>query len=139
MPSIERHQGFDALLEVARDLTASLRPEERYSRLLCSVRRVVRCDAACLLRLDGDQLVPVAAQGLAPNALKRQYSRQAEPRLREILESCDPVVFPADSSLPDPFDGLLADVPAGGRVHACMGCALRDEAGVVGALTVDAL
>ncbi|MGE5358919.1 MAG: protein kinase domain-containing protein [Bacteroidales bacterium] len=139
MPSFERHQGFDVLLDVARDLTAALTPEERYSRLLCSVRRVVPCDAACLLRLDGDRLVPVAAQGLAPHALKRRYSRQAEPRLREILESCDPVMFPADSQLPDPFDGLLADAPGGGRVHACMGCALRDEAGVVGALTIDAL
>ena len=42
--------------------------------------------------------------------------------------------------LPDPFDGLFAergDVLS--RVHACMGCPLRVEEQVIGALTLDAL
>jgi tRNA A-37 threonylcarbamoyl transferase component Bud32 len=139
MSLLERHQGFDVLLEVARDLTASLAPEERYGRLLCSVRRIVPCDAACLLRVDGPHLVAVASHGLLSDALTRRYHPDAEPRLRAVLQSQDPVMFPADSPLSDPFDGLVAGVPRPTRIHACIGCALRDQEGVVGALTMDAV
>ena len=45
---------LDGLLEIARDLTASLAAGDRYARLLAAVRRVIPCDAACLLRLEGD-------------------------------------------------------------------------------------
>jgi transcriptional regulator with GAF, ATPase, and Fis domain len=52
------------LLDIARDLTASLAAGDRYERLLEAVRRLVPCDAACLLRLEGDELVPLAGYGL---------------------------------------------------------------------------
>ena len=52
-----------ALLDIAQDLTASLAARDRYSRLLAAVQRLIPCDAACLLRLDGDDLVPVAGYG----------------------------------------------------------------------------
>ena len=58
-----------ALLEIARDLTASLAARDRYARLLAAVRRVIPGDAACLLRLEGDALVPVAGYGLVRAAL----------------------------------------------------------------------
>jgi anaerobic nitric oxide reductase transcription regulator len=136
----QREDAFDALLGVARDLTASLAAENRYARLLSAVRRVVPCDAACLLRLDGEDLVPVAAHGLAPEALVRRYARRDHPRLDVILQSREPVRFPPDSPLPDPFDGYVAgDAHALEHIHACLGCALTDGGEVVGALTADAL
>ncbi len=46
-----------ALLEIARDLTASLAAEDRYARLLGAIRRAIPCDAACLLRLEGRDYV----------------------------------------------------------------------------------
>jgi GAF domain-containing protein len=56
----QQSSAFEALLEIARDLTASLAGSDRYARLLEAVIRVIPCDAACLLRLQGDDLVPVA-------------------------------------------------------------------------------
>jgi anaerobic nitric oxide reductase transcription regulator len=135
----QQHDGLEGLLEIARDLTASLGAADRYARLLAAVTRVLPCDAACLLRLEGDALVPVAGYGLTTDALARRYDRRDHPRLDIILRSTDPVRFPPDSRLPDPFDGAL-EGGAGhlAHIHACLGCALTEAGEVVGALTADA-
>ncbi len=131
---------LEVLLEIVGDLTASLGALDRYERLLSAVRRLVHYDAACLLRLQGDDLVPLAGHGLVPAALERPYPRNRHPRLDAILRSPAPVLFPHDSPLPDPFDGLLvADPHALERIHACLGCPLTSDGEVVGALTADAL
>ena len=128
------------LLDIARDLTASLAARDRYDRLLQAVRRLVPCDAACLLRLEDGDLVPLAGYGLTEEALVRRYPRREHPRLEVILSSGGPVRFPPDSSLPDPFDGqLAADPHALEHIHACLGCPLTEGGEVVGALTADAL
>jgi anaerobic nitric oxide reductase transcription regulator len=129
-----------ALLDIARDLTASLAAEDRYARLLAAIRRAVPCDAACLLRLEGQELVPVAKHGLVADTLARRFGRREHPRLDVILGSNEPVRFAPDSPLPDPFDGLLEKDPhALEHIHACLGCALTEGGEVIGALTVDAL
>ncbi len=131
---------LEALLDIARDLTASLAATNRYARLLGAARRIIPCDAACLMRLEGDELAPVAGYGLSATALARRYNRREHPRLDVILRSPDPVRFPPDSSMPDPFDGLLAgEHRLTDRIHACLGCALTEGGEVVGALTADAL
>ena len=128
------------LLGIARDLTASLAASDRYTRLLDAVRQVIPCDAACLLRVDGPYLTPVAGFGLSTAALSRRYDRREQPRLDVILSSKEPVQFPPDSNLADPFDGdIVGALHAHDRVHACLGCALTDGGEVVGALTADAL
>ena len=128
------------LLDIARDLTASLAAADRYQRLLAAVQRLIPCDATCLLRLEGDALVPLSAVGLAPEAMVRRYVRGEHPRLDAILSAREPVRFAADSGLPDPFDHLLAG-KRGERadVHACLGSALLHDNRLVGALTADAL
>ena len=129
-----------ALLDIARDLTASLAASDRYERLLQAVRRAIPADAACLLRLDGNELVPLASHGLLPETHTRRFDRRQNPRLDIILRSSEPVLFPSDSPLADPFDGLVAGPPrALDHIHACLGCALTDRGEVVGALTADAL
>ncbi len=131
---------MQALLEIARDLTASLAAEDRYERLLTAVRRAIPAQAACLLRLEGDELVPLAAYGLTEEARVRRYPRADHPRLDIILRTVGPVLFPPDSELPDPFDGMLAADPrALGHIHACLGCALSEGGEIVGALTADSL
>ena len=128
------------LLDIARDLTASLAATDRYQRLLAAVQRLIPCDATCLLRLDGDALVPLSAVGLAPEAMVRRYARGEHPRLDAILSAREPVRFAADSGLPDPFDHLLAGKRGeAADVHACLGCALFHDNRLVGALTADAL
>jgi anaerobic nitric oxide reductase transcription regulator len=136
---LSHSQPHGVLLEIARDLTAALGTEDRYARLLSAVCRVVPCDAACLLSLRGDELVPLSARGLEPRALTVRYAREEHPRLDVILSSGAPVRFPPDSALADPFDGMVAGHPhALEHVHDCLGVALREGGDVVGALTFDA-
>lgn len=129
---------LDDLLPIARDLTASLTAEDRSNRLVDVVHGALPCDATVLLRLDGDELVPVAAHGLAPDIHGRRFQRGEHPRLDRICRSRSPTIFPADSDLPDPYDGLIEGAPHL-DVHSCLGCPLRVESDLVGVLTADAL
>jgi anaerobic nitric oxide reductase transcription regulator len=131
---------LDTLLEIALDLTAALNAEGRYKRLLDAVKRVIPYDASALLRFNDGVLSPVAAVGLTEDALGRQYLLPENPRLEIICRSTEPVFFPADTELPDPFDGLLEyDPRALTGVHACLGCPLWVAGELVGILTADAL
>ncbi len=129
------------LLPLAEGMTALLSGEDRMERLVQAVARALPCDAAALLRLEGDGLVPVAAVGLAADVFGRCFKRSLHPRLDIICSSPGPVRFPAESDLPDPYDGLVMGLesPLSGQVHACLGCPLRIEGELVGALTVDGL
>ncbi|MBN1852569.1 MAG: nitric oxide reductase transcriptional regulator NorR [Pirellulales bacterium] len=130
---------LDILVSIALDLTSVIHAEERYRRLLEALHRVIPYDASALLRLQGDELVPIVSRGLSPDAMGRRFALREHPRLAIICKSAEPVHFPADSNLPDPFDGLLAD-DAGEfkRIHACFGCPLRIRDELVGVLTADA-
>jgi len=134
------HPTLAAVAALARDLTSSLAAKDRYERLLTVVRGLIPCDAACLLRLEGDVLVPLASHGLSTTAATQVYPRQEHPRLDLILRATEPLRFPVDSGLPDPFDHGLVDYPdAVPGIHACLGCPLWDDGEVVGALTADAV
>lgn len=129
---------LDDLLPIALDMTSSLTSEDRSKRLVDAVRRALPCDAVALLRLEGAVLVPVAAHGLSADLLGRRFHRGDHPRLDILCRSAEPVIFPAETSLPDPYDGLVEGDPHL-HVHACLGCPLRVEGELVGVLTVDAL
>ncbi len=130
---------LDAIISIASDLTAGLSSEERYRRLLAAIRNVVPYDAAALLRLEDTSLVPIVAEGLSPDALGRRFALDEQPRLRLLCEATEPVIFPVDSELSDPYDGLLAsDLGDFQRIHACLGCPLRVRGELLGVLTADA-
>ena len=132
--------GHDALLSIAVDLTASLASGDRLARVLSVLRQAIPCDAAAVLELVGDELVPVATHGLAPEVLGRRFRRGEHPRLDRVVELGMPIRFPADCSLADPYDGLLLANPDATRdVHACLGCPLLEGKTVIGVLTADAL
>ncbi len=132
-------QQLELIISIASHLNSALSAQERYRRLLSALRRVIPYDASTLLRLEGEELVPIVAEGLSEDALGRRFALAEHPRLQIICRSSRPVLFPADSELPDPFDGLLV---AGGcdfeRVHSCLGCPLRMDGELIGALTADA-
>jgi anaerobic nitric oxide reductase transcription regulator len=131
---------LDILVSITIDLTAALSAKERYFRLLKALNRIIPYDAATLLRIEGDDLIPVASRGLAAEAMGRHYSPDDHPRLKIVCSSDQPVRFPADSNLPDPFDGLLepgADLLK--QIHSCLGCPLRANNQLIGVLTADAL
>lgn len=131
---------LDAILSVVIDLTSALTAEDRYGRLLEALRQAIPYDAATLMRLDGDVLVPLVARGLSDDALGRRFSLPDHPRLAIICEADGPVHFPANTDLPDPFDGLLvSDAGQFQRIHACLGCPLRVDGELIGTLIADAL
>ncbi|HSV80972.1 MAG TPA: GAF domain-containing protein, partial [Ramlibacter sp.] len=111
----------------------------RYAQLLTAARDAVDCDAAALLRLDGEVLTPVAVDGLSIEALGRRFAVAAHPRLARLLASPSLLRFPPDCGLPDPYDGLVSDQPDLLAVHDCMGAPLRVDGRIWGLLTLDAL
>lgn len=131
---------LDTLAAIATDLTAVLSAEDRYQRLLDALHIAIPYDSAALLRVEGESLMPLAARGLTPDAMGREYLRKNHPRLDIICGSEGPVVFSEDSPLPDPFDGMLALDPGGlHHIHACLGCPLHINQKLVGVLVADAL
>lgn len=51
--------------------------------------------------------MPLAIDGLAQDVLGRRFALEGHPRLEAIARAGDVVRFPADSDLPDPYDGLI--------------------------------
>ena len=131
---------LEDLLPIARDITASLSAKDRSRRLVEAVCRALPSDAVALLRLEGDELVPLACYGLTEDIYGRRFPRADHPRLDIICNSIEPTRFPEKSPLPDPYDGLIAGAPElGGHVHSCLGCSLFVEGQLVGLLTADSL
>ena len=128
------------LLPIALDITSSLSTEDRLRRLIDAVRKALPCDAAVVLRLDGEELTPIAWHGLLDGFGGRRFRLDEHPRLAEICGSPEPTLFPGDCELPDPYDGLVEGVEhLDGVVHSCLGCPLRVGEELVGVMTVDAL
>jgi len=122
------------------ELTNRLPHGIRLQRLVSSIRKEFLCGAVALLKLEGSTLRPVAAEGLAHEALGRRFEVAQHPRLAAILASRATVRFEPGNTLPDPYDGLLDNhlgqpLP----VHDCMGISLHVEGQVWGVLTLDAL
>jgi anaerobic nitric oxide reductase transcription regulator len=131
---------LDAIAAIALDLTAEISAEDRYDRLLTALGKAIPYDAATLMRVEEDRLIPLASKGLTPDAMGRIYHKKEHPRLDIICGSDGPVLFSKDSALPDPFDGMLVSDPDGlHHIHACLGCPLYVQDRLVGILTADAL
>ena len=122
------------------DLAAELPAAVRLQRLAGALRLNFGCGAVALLQLEGDQLRPVAVDGLSRDALGRRFPIQEHPRLAAILQREGVTCFHQDSVLPDPYDGLLDGRPGQPlAVHDCMGLALNVDGARWGVVTLDAL
>lgn len=131
---------IDALVSISVDLATGLTSTDRNQRLLEALRRVIPYDAATVMRLEGSALLPVVTRGLSKTASGKPYPLRDHPRLEIISRAREPVFFPADTSLPDPFDGQLEQDPSAAHsIHACLGCPLLVHGQLVGAMTADAL
>lgn len=130
-----------AMLQIALDLNLNLPSGHHYQRLMQSLQSVLPCDASALFILDESGLLSAAAvNGLSEEVLGKKFDPKQHPRLQAIMDSRQPVRFPASSTLPDPFDGLLKDDPNRAiDVHDCMGCSLYVEDHLVGLITIDAM
>ena len=63
---------LDALIPLVNDLSRDLADGERYQRLVNTMQALFPCDAAALLRLNGDTLVPLAINGFSSDTLGRR-------------------------------------------------------------------
>ncbi|ALZ74580.1 nitric oxide reductase transcriptional regulator NorR [Rheinheimera sp. F8] len=127
------------LLEVALDLANSINTEDRFDRLLSSIRKAIRCDAVALLRLQQQVLIPLAIQGLAADTLGRRFLLSEHPRLAALCRAEGVYRFPADCPLPDPYDGLLLAHSGELPVHSCMGLPLYSDGQLMGLVTIDSM
>ena len=122
------------------DLVAELPAAIRLERLVQVLRESFICGAVVLLQHEDDSLRPVAAVGLVQDALGRRFDIARQPRLAALLSRRDVTWFESNSTLPDPYDGLLDESPGEALpVHDCMGVSLYVEGKLWGALTLDAL
>lgn len=126
------------LAAAAIELQQGLTHQDRFQRLITTLRQMLHCDASALLRYEDQQFRPLAIDGLAPDVLGRRFSLQTHPRLEAIARAGDIVRFPADSALPDPYDGLIPGQQAL-KVHACVGLPLFSGHNLIGALTLDSM
>jgi anaerobic nitric oxide reductase transcription regulator len=104
------------------DLSRELPEGERYRRLLEAMRALLPCDAAALLRLDGEWLVPLAVDGLSTDTLGRRFKVSEHPRFEILLRRrADPLRRRQRPARP--YDGLVEGLGEHLEVH-CMGCPL---------------
>lgn len=128
----------DELARIAIDLQSDIGHADRFSRLITTLRQILGCDASALLRYEAHQFVPLAIDGLAQDVLGRRFALEGHPRLEAIARAGDVVRFPADSDLPDPYDGLIPGHESL-KVHACVGLPLFAGQTLIGALTLDGM
>lgn len=132
------HNKYQALTQLAIDLTNSVSSQDRFERLLSVIRKLFNCDASALLNFQHQQFSPLAINGLYTEVLGRRFNIQEHPRLEAIARAGDIVRFPADSTLPDPYDGLIPNHKGELNVHSCIGIPLLANDHLIGALTIDA-
>lgn len=125
-------------MHITQDLNSGLTNQDRFERLLATIRQVLNCDASALLLLQGQQFTPLAINGLADEVLGRRFEIEMHPRLQAIARAGDIVRFPADSDLPDPYDGLIPNGSEKLHVHSCIGLPLLIDNQLIGAITIDA-
>lgn len=130
---------YEAITLIVSDLSKDFPARQRYERLLIAMRKVFPFDAAAVLRLEGDILKPLATYGLSHDTLGRRFLVKEHPRLNTALDSREPIRFPADSPLPDPYDGLVDIESVDLDVHDCMGISINIDGKPWGVLTLDAL
>ncbi len=128
-----------ALIPLVADLSRDLPDDERYRRLLRSLRQLFPCDAVALLKLEDEALVPLSVEGLSPDTLGRRFRLGEHPRLDIILQNREPTRFSTDCDLPDPYDGLVEGVHGDLEVHDCLGCPLYVQNTLWGVITLDSL
>jgi anaerobic nitric oxide reductase transcription regulator len=128
----------EVLAGIAIELQRGVGHQDRFQRLISTLRQVLECDASALLRYEARQFIPLAIDGLARDVLGRRFTLEGHPRLEAIARAGDVVRFPADSDLPDPYDGLIPGQESL-KVHACIGLPLFAGQSLIGALTLDGM
>ncbi len=125
-------------LQVALDITSGISEQDRFERLLSTIRTMLKCDASALLLYQEQNFIPLAINGLSEDVLGRRFAIEQHPRFEAIARAGDVVRFPTTSDLADPYDGLIPNHEGNLEVHACIGLPLVHDERLIGAITIDA-
>ncbi|WP_394126787.1 nitric oxide reductase transcriptional regulator NorR [Vibrio hepatarius] len=125
-------------LQVALDITSGISEQDRFERLLATIRTMLKCDASALLLYKDQNFIPLAINGLSEDVLGRRFAIEQHPRFEAIARAGDVVRFPAASELADPYDGLIPNHEGNLEVHSCIGLPLLHDERLIGAITIDA-
>ncbi|WP_034917323.1 nitric oxide reductase transcriptional regulator NorR [Erwinia sp. 9145] len=128
----------NTLAEIAVEIQLCLSKPDRFHRIISIIHRLLECDATALLGYEAHLFRPLATAGLAADVMGRRFQLETHPRLEAIARAGDVVRFPADSELPDPYDGLISEHQEL-HVHACVGLPLFSGQTLIGAVTLDGM
>ena len=96
----------ESLARIAIELQSGISHQDRFQRLINTLRQLLGCDASALLRYEQRLFRPLAIDGLAPDVLGRRFSLDAHPRLE-----ADRQPLPPDHRAPQPQYGDLGRLP----------------------------
>ena len=65
---------LDDWLQIALDLTSGLSNQDRFERLLATIKLALKCDASALLSFQQQQFTPLAINGLYHEVLGRRFN-----------------------------------------------------------------
>ena len=68
----------DVLANIAIELQRGIGHQDRFQRLITTLRQVLECDASALLRYDSRQFIPLAIDGLVDRAAAHPHPRQPQ-------------------------------------------------------------
>ncbi|WP_117232667.1 nitric oxide reductase transcriptional regulator NorR [Vibrio maerlii] len=125
-------------LQVALDITSGISEQDRFDRLLATIRNILQSDASAILVYRDQNFIPLAINGLSHDVLGRRFAIAQHPRFEAIARAGDIVRFPANSDLADPYDSLIPNHDGNLEVHACIGLPLMHDERLIGAITIDA-
>jgi anaerobic nitric oxide reductase transcription regulator len=128
----------DVLAKIAIELQTGIGHQDRFQRLISTLRHVLACDASALLRYEGRQFIPLAIDGLAQDVLGRRFTLEGHPRLETIARAGDVVRFPGGqrSARPVRRADSRAGEPEGARLYRP---AAVCRTNLIGALTLDGM
>lgn len=131
-----QRQFSDGLVQATAALNSSLNLDEVLDRILEQIQRVIPCQAAAILLVDG-QRVQVARhrgfEGLIPkwDLLDLTFALEAIPFLKTMSVSCEPLLVPDPHTAPLGFS-----VPGFEWVRSYAAAPLQSDAQLVGFLNV---
>lgn len=64
----------EVLAGIAIELQRGIGHQDRFQRLITTLRQVLACDASALLRYESRQFIPLAIDGLTQDVLGRRFT-----------------------------------------------------------------
>lgn len=93
----------DVLANIAIELQRGIGHQDRFQRLITTLRQVLECDASALLRYDSRQFIPLAIDGLAKDVLGRRFALEGIHGWKRLPAPGMWCAFPQTANCPIPM------------------------------------